>query len=123
MIRERLEVASYLHKGLKVTFVDETTGDKRLFEHPEGVVDYVVRIVAERKARPVHEVPFSPCRDNGMRVELVFLWTESTDEHVRSYVNGIPTGSGGTHENGLARRARQSRAQLHRDAQAARPAA
>ena len=26
---------------------------------------------------------------------------ESTDEHVRSYVNGIPTGSGGTHENGL----------------------
>ena len=28
-------------------------------------------------------------------------WTQSTDEHVRSYVNGIPTGSGGTHENGF----------------------
>ena len=28
-------------------------------------------------------------------------WTEATDEHIRSYVNGIPTGSGGTHENGL----------------------
>ncbi len=28
-------------------------------------------------------------------------WTESTDEHVRSYVNGIPTASGGTHENGF----------------------
>src|SRR5262249_3096582 len=28
-------------------------------------------------------------------------WTESTEEHLRSYVNGIPTGSGGTHENGL----------------------
>ena len=28
-------------------------------------------------------------------------WTEATDEHLRSYVNGIPTGSGGTHENGL----------------------
>ena len=28
-------------------------------------------------------------------------WTEATEEHVRSYVNGIPTGSGGTHENGL----------------------
>jgi len=26
---------------------------------------------------------------------------ESTDEQIRSYVNGIPTGSGGTHENGL----------------------
>ena len=28
-------------------------------------------------------------------------WTEATDEHIRSYVNGIPTGSGGTHETGL----------------------
>ena len=32
---------------------------------------------------------------------MVLQWTESTDEHVRSYVNGIPTGSGGTHENGF----------------------
>ncbi len=32
---------------------------------------------------------------------LTLQWTESTDEHVRSYVNGIPTGSGGTHENGF----------------------
>jgi len=36
-----------------------------------------------------------------MRLDLVLQWTEATDEHVRSYVNGIPTGSGGTHENGL----------------------
>jgi len=31
----------------------------------------------------------------------VLQWTEATDEHIRSYVNGIPTGSGGTHDNGL----------------------
>ena len=34
-------------------------------------------------------------------MELTLQWTESTDEHVRSYVNGIPTGNGGTHENGF----------------------
>ena len=34
-------------------------------------------------------------------MELTLQWTDSTDEHVRSYVNGIPTGSGGTHENGF----------------------
>ncbi len=32
---------------------------------------------------------------------MVLQWTESTDEYVRSYVNGIPTGSGGSHENGF----------------------
>jgi DNA gyrase subunit B len=49
----------------------------------------------------VHEAPFTLQRENGLRVDAVLQWTESTDEHLRSYVNGIPTGSGGTHENGL----------------------
>jgi DNA gyrase subunit B/topoisomerase-4 subunit B len=35
------------------------------------------------------------------RLEVALLWTEATDEHVRSYVNGIPTPNGGTHEAGL----------------------
>jgi len=36
-----------------------------------------------------------------MRLDLALQWTESTEEHIRSYVNGIPAGSGGTHESGL----------------------
>ncbi len=38
---------------------------------------------------------------NGVRIEMCFAWTESTEELLKSYVNGIPTGNGGTHENGL----------------------
>src|SRR3954471_12996837 len=41
IIRERLEVASYLHKGVKVIFDDETTKTKTTFEHDEGIVDYL----------------------------------------------------------------------------------
>lgn len=103
VIEQRLEVASYLHKGLKVVFEDEGAGKKRVFEHTEGLADYQTKIIAERAARPVHETPFALMKDgeNGLRLDLVLQWTESTDEHLRSYVNGIPTGSGGTHENGL----------------------
>src|SRR4051812_3455851 len=36
-----------------------------------------------------------------VRLEIALVWTEATDEHVRSYVNGIPTPNGGTHEGGL----------------------
>ncbi|HUJ26084.1 MAG TPA: DNA topoisomerase IV subunit B, partial [Myxococcales bacterium] len=36
-----------------------------------------------------------------VRCEVALVWTEATDEHVRSYVNGIPTPNGGTHEAGL----------------------
>jgi DNA gyrase subunit B/topoisomerase-4 subunit B len=101
IIRERLEVVSYLHKGLKVSFEDEGSKQKVTYEHSEGLVDYQKKIVTERHARPVHEAPFTLFKDEGLRLDLVLQWTEATDEHIRSYVNGIPTGSGGTHENGL----------------------
>ena len=101
IIRDRLEVSSYLHKGLRISFEDETTGEACAFEHAEGIADYLRKILAERSARPVHDAPFTLFKVNGLRVDLVMQWTESTDEHVRSYVNGIPTASGGTHETGL----------------------
>jgi len=101
LIKERLEVASYLHKGLKVTFEDEATKEKLAFEHSEGIVDYLKNIVIGRGAKPVHDAPFTLAKDDVLRLDLVLQWTESTEEHLRSYVNGIPTGSGGTHENGL----------------------
>jgi len=100
-IRERLEVISYIHKGVKVTFENEADGTREVFHHEEGLSDYLKKIAAARGARPVHEVPFLLERESGPRLDLVLQWTESTDEHIRSYVNGIPTGSGGTHDNGL----------------------
>jgi len=104
VIKERLEVSSYLHKGVKFTFEDEGRKDRVVFQHTEGLVDYLRKIVADRAAAPVHEAPFTLTRENdasGIRLDFVLQWTQSTDEHVRSYVNGIPTGSGGTHENGF----------------------
>jgi DNA gyrase subunit B/topoisomerase-4 subunit B len=104
VIKERLEVASYLHKGVRIAFEDEAKGEKAVFQHSEGIVDYLKKIVGERSATPVHETPFALTRENdesGIRLDMVLQWTQSTDEHVRSYVNGIPTGSGGTHENGF----------------------
>src|SRR4029078_1907798 len=101
IIKQRLEVVSYLHKGVKVTFEGETAKAREVFEHTEGVVDYLKQIVAERQARPVHEAPFVMTREEGLRLDLVLQWTEATDEHLRSYVNGIQTRSGGTHESGF----------------------
>jgi DNA gyrase subunit B/topoisomerase-4 subunit B len=104
VIKERLEVSSYLHKGVRIAFDDETKGEKVVFQHSEGLADYLKKIIGERSAAPVHEAPFTLARENdesGIRLDLAVQWTESTDEHLRSYVNGIPTGSGGTHENGF----------------------
>jgi DNA gyrase subunit B len=104
VIRQRLEVASYLHGGVKITFDDQSKGEKHVFQHTEGLAAYLKTILAERAATPVHDAAFSLSRDGeegGLRIDVALQWTQSTDEHVRSYVNGIPTGSGGTHENGF----------------------
>ena len=101
VIRERLEIISYIHKGVRVTFEDEGAGSKDVFQHQEGLSDFLKKIVAARGAKPVHDAAFLLERESGPRLDLVLQWTEATDEHIRSYVNGIPTGSGGTHDNGL----------------------
>jgi DNA gyrase subunit B/topoisomerase-4 subunit B len=100
-IRERLEIASFLHRGLKVRFNDEHGGQKYEFSHAEGIVDYTRTLTQKAGKKPVHEPPFVITKDGDVRLEAAFLWTEATDESLKSFVNGIPTGSGGTHENGL----------------------
>jgi DNA gyrase subunit B/topoisomerase-4 subunit B len=101
LIRQRLEVTSYLHRGVKISFIEEATGNSTVFQHENGIGDYLTKLVAARQARAVHTLPFTLTKENGIRIELVLQWTESTDEYVLSYVNGIPTGAGGTHEMGL----------------------
>jgi DNA gyrase subunit B len=104
LIRQRLEVSSYLHKGVKIVFEDEATKERVVYQHSEGLADYLKKILQERSATPVHDLAFTITKENegnSLRLDLAMQWTQSTDEHVRSYVNGIPTGSGGTHENGF----------------------
>src|SRR5688500_2503437 len=108
IIRERLEVASYLHRGVKIAFENDAAEPgqpkREVFQHEEGLSDYLRKILADRSSKPVHDAPFTLTREHeesGVRIDLAFQWTLGTDEHLRSYVNGITTGSGGTHENGF----------------------
>ncbi|MSR75716.1 MAG: type IIA DNA topoisomerase subunit B [Planctomycetes bacterium] len=98
---ERMEVASYLHRGVSFHFSDEGTKKDESFTHAEGLADYLKKLVVESKAVVVHAEPFLLRSEAEPRMEMALVWTESTAESVKSYVNGIPTGSGGTHENGL----------------------
>ncbi|HNF96974.1 MAG TPA: toprim domain-containing protein, partial [Pseudomonadota bacterium] len=100
---ERLEAKSYLHKGLRIVFTDEASGETVELSHKGGIADYLQKWATER-GKPVLCPPvyfFRDADEGTTRFELSFLWTEGTDESIKSFVNGIPTPSGGTHENGL----------------------
>src|SRR5439155_3493542 len=98
VIKSHLEDMAYIHSGLKIAFKHETTGEHVDLAHPGGLPEFLQRLVQEGQKPAVTEGAFHVARSNGEKVEAVLQWTESTDELFRSYVNGIRTSAGGTHE-------------------------
>ena len=103
-IAARMVETSYLHKGLQLTFTDEASGRREEWKQARGLPDYFDAVIRDRKLALSHEAAFElsrgPLNGDG-RLEMVLGWTEAPREEFRSYVNGIPTGSGGSHETGL----------------------
>jgi DNA gyrase subunit B/topoisomerase-4 subunit B len=100
VIRERLEARSFLHRGLVLVFENEVEKETETFHHDRGIAEYIEKLIAGGGKRALAE-PFYAERKEGFVVECALAWTDSTEERILSYVNGIPTGSGGAHENGL----------------------
>jgi len=100
-IKGHLEDMSYVHSGLKITFKNEATKESFDLTHPGGIPEFLTRLVTEGQKPAVTEAPFCLVKQNGEKMEVALQWTESTDEMLRSYVNGIRTSAGGTHESGF----------------------
>ncbi|MCB9681506.1 MAG: DNA gyrase subunit B [Alphaproteobacteria bacterium] len=101
-IRDRLEVKTFLNRGLRIVFKDLTTDTTYELQHDGGVVDYLGAIQQREDVGTILEAPFTCEREvDNVKIDLAAAWSESPRERVRSYVNGIPTKEGGTHVQGL----------------------
>jgi len=100
-IKSHLEDMSFIHQGLTITFENEATKEKIEFNHPGGIKEFLGKLISDGQKPTVTEVPFYLLKEDGDKIEATLQWTESTDESFRSYVNGIRTSAGGTHEAGL----------------------
>src|SRR3954447_18358794 len=104
LIAERLEIKTYLNKGLVIEFVDQKAKQTQVFRHDGGVADFLDALNQTRADVRVAPLPFVLEReddDESIRCHVALAWTEATDEYVNSFVNTIPTIDGGTHELGL----------------------
>src|SRR5690554_5624104 len=100
-MRHVLRAMAVLCPGLKVTFVDEQTGDKDVWYYEDGLKDYLSAATQGWETLP--DQPF--VGDFSSKTEAVnwaVQWLPEGGELVQeSYVNLIPTAQGGTHVNGL----------------------
>ena len=105
-IAKWLEIKAFLNQGLRLVFRDDKNDAYEEFKHDGGIVDFLQHIQRESKEPPVHTDAIhiedeEPDDDNVTRIEIALQWTEDTNPDVRSFVNGIPTEDGGTHEQGF----------------------
>ncbi len=104
LIAERLDEKAYLNGDLKISFRNEVDGTRQAFHHEGGIKEYLAHVIDAAEARRVHPDAFYLRQEEfaeDCRLEVSMQWTEEPREQIRSYVNGIPTPDGGTHETGL----------------------
>ena len=63
MICQHLEDISFVHGGLRITFVDELKKQTVEFAHPEGIAGYLEKLTKDGEKQPIHEQLFSTVRD------------------------------------------------------------
>ncbi|HPH66122.1 MAG TPA: DNA topoisomerase IV subunit B [Kofleriaceae bacterium] len=107
-VAERLEIKSFLHRGLEIIFKDETQSPAvtTRFFHENGIAEYLPKLVGERNkvsVPPNGAVFYFEKQDKEAKlgVELALQWTEATDDMIKTHVNSVPTPDGGTHDAGL----------------------
>ena len=103
-IREQLEVKTYINRGLRIVFTNEADGTSYEFYQESGIVAYLGELISRKPTKGVHEHAFTIMQDalvDGCRLEIALQWTEAEKECIKSFVNGIPTTSGGTHVQGF----------------------
>lgn len=98
-VREKVRIKTFLNPGLRIEFSDETSGSVEEFCYPRGVAAFLEELLEQSKSSYAGEI-FTLIVEDPIPVSIAMVWTEQTKESFYSYVNGIYTPDGGTHEQG-----------------------
>lgn len=96
-----LRAKALLCSGLKIHFLNETTGEELFWQYDDGLSHYVSDQLNQEICLP--EIPLTgKFESSSEAVEWALCWSPETHTIIsESYVNLIPTAQGGTHVNGL----------------------
>ena len=102
-----LRSKAVLMAGVKVTLVNEKTGDTRNWQYEDGLAGYLSEALEGLELRvPMFQGEQFALADHesfaqGEGAQWVVVWADEGNVVRESYVNLIPTPAGGTHEAGL----------------------
>lgn len=100
-IERIVQEKAFLNKGLRLKFINEISGEKKDFCYEDGLKSFLNITLERLGLKPIFPEVFMLERENGIKISICFCWTESTNEKILSYVNGICTPEGGSHAEGF----------------------
>lgn len=100
----RLDELAYLNAGIRIVMTDERgEGRRQEFFHEGGIREYVQLMCSSKEElHPDVAVIHAAGEKNGVAVEAALRWSKDQyDDLLIGFANGIRTGDGGTHLDGL----------------------
>jgi topoisomerase-4 subunit B len=100
-LKHTLKAKAVLCPGLRITFTNETTGEKDEWFFTGDLGAYLVEELGANEKLPAEPIT-SPRETDNDPVSYALAWAPNAEQAFgESYVNLIPTIEGGTHVNGL----------------------
>lgn len=95
VIKKKLKEIAYLNRNLKLIFIDENTGEEKVYIEEDGIKSFVKYI--NRDAQVLHTEPVYIEGSSGdIEVEVAFQYTSNFSEQINPYCNRINVVDGGT---------------------------
>lgn len=95
VIKKKLKEIAYLNKNLKLIFVNENTGEEKVYIEEDGIKSFVKYI--NRDTQVLHTEPVYIEGSSGdIEVEVAFQYTSNFSEQINPYCNRINVVDGGT---------------------------
>lgn len=98
ILAKRFKELAYLNPGISITLIDEREGKKETFCFEGGISQFVQDLSTKENLTRV--IAFSE-KVEDIEIDIAFLYNDSYEEKLFSFVNSIKTPDGGTHEAGF----------------------
>lgn len=98
-VKNLLRDRAYLIAGLTFKFVDENDGDAATFYFEGGIKSLVAH--SNRGKNVLTDTVYVSKADENISCEMALQYSDSFNENVKGFVNGIYTTDGGTHVTGF----------------------
>lgn len=97
-LSKRFKELAYLNPFITIKFNDERSGQKEIYHFEGGISQYVTDM---NKRQTVANVFFFSGKADDIEYDIAFMYNDSYEEKLASFVNNIRTPNGGTHEAGF----------------------